>query len=601
KSQAKWEKTIQSENFDWTLPAAFPIQQAPKLPTDLPDLTAKFDYQDPFTFSAWIRPESPNGVILSKSEDYFEAEGHQWFLMEGKLRLHITRRFTDISLRIETAAPVRLNQWQHVAITYDGYRKGAGVHMYVDGVDQPLKILFDELTYPFGPKEPWRIGAGAGPKYVFQGEIRDVRIDKSALTPEQVATLPLKETVSRIAGMPAAARSSAQSHKLRFSFLDKFAPVEIKQALAGLDEARQERRKYYESIPTVMIMAENPKPRETFLLKRGAYDQHGDRVEPKTPASLPGFKSEWPNNRLGLAKWMVDRGNPLTARVAVNRYWQMLFGTGLVKTSEDFGAQGEWPVHPELLDWLAVEFMDNGWNIRHILKTIVTSSTYRQSSRVTPELLQKDPENRLLARGPRLRLSAEMVRDQALAVSGLLVDKVGGPSVKPYQPPGLWQELVGGKGYTADKGEGLYRRSIYTYWKRTIAPPSMVTFDSPTRESCIVRETRTNTPLQALHLMNDVTYLEAARKLAERAMRHGGIPYAFQLVLARPPKDHESKILQSVFDQLHARYAADREAAGKYLNQGESPRDPRLDIVDLAAHTGVASLLLNLDETVTKE
>jgi hypothetical protein len=259
-----------------------------------------------------------------------------------------------------------------------------------------------------------------------------------------------------------------------------------------------------------MVMAENAKRRDSFILKRGAYDQYGDKVQPGVPAALPAMKPEWPRNRLGLAYWLTDRSNPLTARVAVNRFWQMLFGTGLVKTVEDFGSQGEWPVYVDVLDWLAVEFMDKSWDVKGILKTIVMSGTYRQSSAVTPELLQKDPENRLLARGARVRLPAEMVRDQALAVSGLLVETTGGPSVKPYQPPGLWQELSGGRGYIAGHGESLYRRSLYTYWKRTVAPPSMINFDSPTRESCIVRESRTNTPLQALNLMNDVTYLEAA-------------------------------------------------------------------------------------------
>ncbi len=324
-----------------------------------------------------------------------------------------------------------------------------------------------------------------------------------------------------------------------------------------------------------MIMAENPTPRPTHILKRGAYDAPGDAVSAAVPAALPPLQQGWPNNRLGLARWLVDRSNPLTARVTVNRYWQMLFGAGIVKTAEDFGSQGEWPVHQQLIDWLAVEFMDSGWNTQQILKTIVTSNTYRQASNVTPALLQKDPENRLYARGPRIRLSAEMIRDQALAASGLLVEKFGGPSVKPYQPEGLWQELSGGR-YVPDKGEGLYRRSLYTYWKRTIAPPYMINFDSPTRETCMVRETRTNTPLQALNLMNDQTFLDASKKLAERIAQEPGAPsqrlkLAFQFILARPPQPSELDVLQTAFQKLGEDYAK------------------------------VASLLLNLDETVTKE
>ena len=290
-----------------------------------------------------------------------------------------------------------------------------------------------------------------------------------------------------------------------------------------------------------MVMQERPTPRDTFVLLRGAYDRPGEKVSPGLPAVLPPLPAGCPNNRLGFAKWLVDPSNPLTARVIVNRFWQMYFGMGLVKTVEDFGSQGEWPANLELLDWLATEFIRTGWDVKAMQKMIVMSATYRQSSKVTPELLQRDPENRLLARGPRFRLSAEMIRDQALAVSGLLVEKIGGPSVKPYQPAGLWKEL-GGEDYQQDTGEGLYRRSLYTFWKRTVPPPSMMNFDAAGREACTVRENRTNTPLQALDLMNDPAYVEASRVLAERMMREGGatpesrISFAFRLATARRPR-----------------------------------------------------------------
>ncbi len=325
------------------------------------------------------------------------------------------------------------------------------------------------------------------------------------------------------------------------------------------------------------------------------------------PGVLPQLRPEWPNNRLGLARWLVDRGNPLTARVTVNRFWQSFFGTGLVKTVQDFGSQGDAPANPELLDWLAVEFMENGWDMKAIQKTIVMSATYRQSSHVSPELVRRDPENRLLAHGPRLRLGPEIIRDQALAVSGLLVEKLGGPSVKPYQPAGLWQELAGGDGYVQDKGEGLYRRSLYTYWKRTVAAPFMVNFDSPSRETCTVRETRTNTPLQALDLMNDVTFLEASRKLAERLMRDGGatpaerIDFAYRLVLSRPAKPPEQKILVDVLDDFETRYRTAPKAAAEFLDYGDSARNRHIKAGELAAYTAVASLILNLDATITKE
>jgi hypothetical protein len=304
---------------------------------------------------------------------------------------------------------------------------------------------------------------------------------------------------------------------------------------------------------------------------------------------------------------MADPSNPLTARVAVNRFWQNVFGVGLVKTVEDFGSQGEWPSHPELLDWMATEFTRTGWDVKAIQKTIVMSATYRQTSKVTPELLQKDPENRLLARGPRVRLPAEMVRDQALAISGLLVDKIGGPSVKPYQPAGLWKELSGGDDYKPDKGEGLHRRSLYTYWKRTAPPPMMMNFDAAGRETCVVRELRTNTPLQALNLMNDVTYLEAARKMAERMMREGGrapasrIAYGFELATARMPREREAEILAASFNFYRDAFQSDPADAARYLSHGEAPLDDKLEARDLAAYAAVASLILNLDASVTKE
>ncbi len=565
---------------------------------------ARFDWQDPFTFSAWIKPSSPDGAILSRAQDYWEGEGYALLLRNGKVRLHETLRFTDISLRLETEQPVPMNEWTHVAITYDGHRKAKGVHIYFNGVPQKINVEFDELTYPFGASEPFRIGAGAGLR--FHGAIDDVRIYNLPLTPDEVATLPLVEPVNALAAIPERDRTRTQQDKLTFCYLDRFAPTELREARNHLIAARNELRKYYESIPTVMVMAEGPK-RETFVLKRGAYDAHGEPVSPGVPEVLGRLRPEWPANRLGLAQWLVDPSNPLTARVTVNRFWQMLFGIGLVKTVEDFGSQGEWPIHQELLDWLATEFIQSGWNVQHILKTIVMSRTYRQCSKITPELLQRDPENRLLARGPRFRLPPEMIRDQALAASGLLVEKLGGPSVKPYQPLGLWQELAGGRGYVHDSGEGLYRRSLYTYWRRTIAPPSMILFDSPTRETCTMRETRTDTPLQALDLMNDVTYVEAARKLGERMMLEGGstpearIEFGWRLLLVRPPNGRESQALMRAFGKFLRNYRNDSPAAMELLNEGDSAWNRSLDAGELAAYSGVASLILNLDETVTKE
>ncbi len=311
-------------------------------------------------------------------------------------------------------------------------------------------------------------------------------------------------------------------------------------------------------------------------------------------------------NRLGLARWLVSPGNPLSARVAVNREWQMVFGTGLVKTVDDFGAQGDAPSHPELLDWLATEFVDSGWDLKHVLRLMVTSATYRQGSPATPEGLRRDPENRLLARGPRQRLPAEMIRDQALRLGGLLVEELGGPSVKPYQPPGLWNELADAE-YVQDHGASLYRRSLYTYWKRTVPPPALIAFDAPGREACMVRESRTNTPLQALDVLNDVTFVEAARAFAETILREPGLApqarleMAFRAATARRPRPEELAILKDGWTDQLERFRRDPRAAASLVQFGESAPDPHLDACELAAYTAIAQLILNLDETITKE
>jgi len=345
------------------------------------------------------------------------------------------------------------------------------------------------------------------------------------------------------------------------------------------------------------------------VLIRGEYDKKGAKVTPGVPGALaspPVATGGLPRpTRLDLAKWIVSPGNPLTARVAVNRAWQMHFGTGLVKTTEDFGTQGAFPSHPELLDWLAAEFQTD-WDVKRLHKLIVTSATYRQSSRLTPELTAKDPENRLLARFPRLRLSAEVVRDQALFASGLLVEKLGGPSVKPYQPPGLWNELSGTGDYVPDTGEGLYRRSLYTFWKRTAPPPVMATFDAAGREICWVRESRTNTPLQALTLLNETGFVEASRMLAQRVMREtpdtdARLILAFRRLTARVPTAAELRILRHGLDRHLADYRRDPEAARKLLRVGAAKVHPELDPVELATYAMVCGLILNLDEVVTKE
>jgi hypothetical protein len=345
------------------------------------------------------------------------------------------------------------------------------------------------------------------------------------------------------------------------------------------------------------------------VLQRGQYDRPGERVTFGTPAALPPLPDEAPSNRLGLARWLVSRENPLTARVTVNRFWRDIFGTGIVKTTEDFGVQGERPSHPQLLDWLAVDFMESGWDVKRLIKTIVMSNTYRQSSaRQKGEGGRRDvdPDNRLLARGPRGRLSAEMIRDQALFVGGLLTEKLGGPSVRPYQPEGLLKAIATDTDYVQDHGPDLYRRSLYTYWKRTVAPPMMTNFDAAGREACEVRQSRTNTPLQALNLLNDVTFVEASRALAQNTLATPGndqqhLDHAFERVLSRTPADRERTILLAGLAHHRARFTKDKEAAAALIQTGEWPVAEDLPPVELAAWTTICSTILNLDEAVTKE
>jgi hypothetical protein len=572
---------------------------------------ASFDADDKFTLAAWVYPKTADGAILSRTLDENDGEGYGYegygiYLKDGKVQVNLVQRWLDDALRVETKEPVDWSGWRHVLMTYDGARLADGLKIYVDGVEQELTVVVDEMNQSFRVRKPLRIGA-AGADKRFRGSIDDVRIYGRALTPAQAAIVAAPETVSEIVAMQPAARTQAQADKLRLGFLDEHAPQPVRGAWKQLRELRREREEMLEGFPTVMVMKERETRRETHLLVRGAYDAAGEKVEPGVPAVLPAMRDGLPNNRLGFARWLIDPANPLTARVTVNRFWQMMFGTGLVKTVEDFGSQGEWPTHPELLDWLATEFVQSGWDVKAILKTMVMSATYRQSAKASPALIERDPENRLLARGPRFRLPAEVVRDQALAVSGLLVEKQGGPSVKPYQPAGLWSDLGGNSDYPQDHGEKLYRRSLYTFWKRAVPPPTMMTFDSAGREACTVRATRTNTPLQALNLMNDVTFIEASRLMAERMMKEGGatagerIAFGFRLATARTPARREAEILGASFQYQLDRYQTDNEAALKLLSEGEHPRDESLDAAELAAYTSVASLILNLDETVTKE
>ena len=565
-------------------------------------------YDDGYTMAAWIYSTAPNGAIVTRDEDIVEPNGHGFNLRDGRIEYDYVTKWVDEGIRLRTQKTISLNEWHHVALTYTGSRWASGVKIFVDGEDAPLEIMLDDVNSQGAVKrEPLRIGAGGGPDNRFRGSLDDVRIYNRALSPAEAGMLADLTALTDIAAIPEDKRSTAQANKIRDYFLEHALPANLAEARKHLTDAQTRRDDFYRSLPTVMVMEEMPTPRETHLLIRGMYDRPGEVVKPMVPAALTASPAAFPPNRLGLARWLVDPSNPLMARVTVNRFWQMYFSTGIVKTAEDFGSQGEVPSHPELLDWLATEFMRTGWDVKALQKTIVTSATYRQSSNARSELRAKDPDNRLLARGPSSRLSADVVRDQALAISGLLVNKVGGASVKPYQPEGLWNEIGGGGAYLQDHGDNLYRRSLYTFWRRTIPPPSMANFDASARESHMVRPVLTNTPLQALDLMNDVTYVEAARVFAERVMKEGGtspsqrISYAFRMATARTPKQAEVAVLEDAFVDNLELFKSKPEAALKYVSHGEHERDSTLNVSELAAYTSVTSLILNLNEVVTKE
>jgi hypothetical protein len=454
---------------------------------------------------------------------------------------------------------------------------------------------------------------------VVDGDAGEVEIDLGVenangpsrwrvLTTEADSDLLAPKSIMAIAEKAASARSAAEQKQLA-DFRLTLQPKH-RQLSDRLDALQKRIAAADLEIPTTLVMDEMKEARPTFVLMRGAYDKPGERVSAATPAVLPPLPPDQPHTRLGLAKWLVSAENPLTARVTVNRYWQQIFGTGLVKTSEDFGSQGEMPTHPELLDWLAMEFIRSGWDVKGLMRLIVTSATYRQQSQLTPALRERDPENRLLARGARYRLMGELVRDQALAASGLLAPKIGGPSVKPYHPPGLYEQIVAGSSattYVAGKGDDLHRRSLYTYWKRSVPNPAMLAFGTPFRESCTLRRPRTNTPLQALNLMNDPTFVEAARFIAQRMMREGGdavdsrLSRGFLLLLSRPPRPAELALLRAAYERARADFSGDHEAAKALLSVGEAGLDAQLEPAELAAFTTVASTMLNLDEVITKE
>ena len=564
-------------------------------------LETRVDAEKPFTAAFWFNTGMRYGTTIVDQGDFSVTMGPTE-KVPGEYETHgrLLVRLED--QRFETKEKVTSRAWHHVAVT-GGKRPG----IFVDGEALALEPTGKA---PAAQAHDLWLGAQGGPAGVFDGEVDEIRLYDRALSPQEAEALAVHHPKRVLLAEPDP--DCDQQEALRVYFRERFAPKKHREAWARIGELKASLVGLKSAIPTSMVMTEMADPRETFVLGRGDYRNQTEKVEAKTPATLPPLPAGEPSNRLGLARWLVSPENPLTARVEVNRQWELFFGTGLVKSAEDLGSQGEAPSHPELLDWLAVELVESGWDVRRIQRLIVSSATYRQSSRSTPELNESDPENRFLARGPRFRLPAETVRDNALYVSGLLEEKVGGPSVNPYQPPGLWEDVSYGDRFTAqsfeqDHGEALYRRSMYTFWKRTAPPPSLSAFDAPDREKCTIRRARTNTPLQALALLNDPTYVEASRALAERLLTEAAddpgkrLERAYELALSREPNGRERDLLLTLLNRELETFQADPEAAKALLSVGESPWPKKLDAAELAAWTTVSSTILNLDETITKE
>ncbi len=572
-----------------------------------------FNRATPFSLALWLQTptNAPRFVVLHHSRAPIDAgsRGYELLLENGRVAFGLHHMWPGNSLKVATKTALTTNQWTHVTVTYDGSSRANGVRVFLNGAAAELEVVRDNLwkDITYGDEPELTLGHRFRDNGFKGGRVDELRVYDRALTALEAA---------RIAGVDVRPTREAE---FEFFFATQFAPARTVEK--ELQTARDAQRKFINPIPEIMAMQELAQPKPAFLLKRGAYDAPGDRVFANTPGVLPPFPAGQPTNRLGLARWLLQPKHPLMARVTVNRFWQMMFGQGLVETSDNFGSQGAQPTHPELLDWLAVEFSnvppasdlrqrDAGgtlaWDVKRLLKLIALSATYRQSSHASPELLARDPANQLLARGPSRRLTAEMLRDQSLALSGLLVEKIGGPSVKPYQPDGLWEIAMGKPSYDRGRGDELHRRSLYTYWKRTVPPPTMMTFDAADRSSCAVRRQSTSTPLQALALLNDVQFTEAARLLSQRMINEGGprdeerVTWLFRTALNRTPTRRELPVLKQLLAEQRAIFAADTNAALQLLKVGETKNQAPLNPVELAAGTVLAQALLNHDGAVMR-
>jgi len=577
-----------------------------------------FSRADPFSLSLWLKTpdHSPRMTVMHHSKAPIDAgsRGYESLLEDGKVAFGLHHMWPGNSLKVRTRESVPVNEWTHVAVAYDGSSRAAGIHIYIDGKLTDLDVirdgLYKDITYGStglgdGDEPDLALGYRFRDNGFKGGQVDDFRVFDRALTPLEAAELAGRGDLANAWKAPPDALSPTQRLELLDYFMSRVCQPAEKLA-AELHDLRKQENEIVNPIPEAMVMQELPTPKPAYVLKRGAYDAHAEEVRANTPAALPPMGSDEPRNRLGLAHWVFDPANPLTGRVTVNRVWQQMFGKGIVESSDNFGSQGSPPTHPELLDYLACEFRDSGWDLKKLLKEIAMSATYRQSSRADNQLLAKDPDNRLLARGPARRLTAEMLRDQALVDSALLVENLGGASVKPYQPEGVWDVAMGHPVYDQGHGDDLHRRSLYTFWKRSVAPPVMLAFDAADRNYCVVRRQSTSTPLQALALLNDVQITEAARLIGQRMLKEGGdtleakVGWMFRLVTDRLPTDKELKILKQLFSEQRDIFASDPESATKLLAVGEAMNDPLPDRLDLAAATVLAEGVLNHDDAIMR-
>ncbi|HSH93601.1 MAG TPA: DUF1553 domain-containing protein [Roseimicrobium sp.] len=559
-----------------------------------------FKRTDAFSFSLKVKPteNQSRAVVFHHSRAWSDSgsRGYELVLEDERPFFGLIHFWPGNAIAVRAKSKLPLNEWSDLVVTYDGSSRASGINLYRNGVRMEVEVVRDNLYRDITHRAEWGDADAGKIDLTLAGRFRDNGFKNGLIDSFSVYDICLAPDE--------VAMDRPQSVPDMFSIYLNHVDVPYRELQARLKSVREEENALANSVREIMVMQELPEPRPTFLLKRGAYDAPGDRVTAGTPERILPFPSEYPRNRLGLAKWMIDPKNPLTARVAVNRIWKRHFGKGLVATVENFGAQAQRPTHPELLDWLAARFIQSGWDRKALHKMILMSATYRQSSVPDAKTLEADPENLLYARGPRHRLSAEEIRDGALAVSGLLDNQIGGPSVKPYQPPGLWEESGTGKTYVQDKGVKLYRRSLYTFWRRTAPPPSMLSFDATSREVCTAKRDVTTTPLQALVLLNDVQFIEAARVLGEKLLKEQPadesqrIETAFRILTGRRPEKQERVILGQLVKEQREYFSGKPEAADRLLAMGERSRDKSLPAVDAAVTTVLVSALMNHDEFV---